>query len=155
MKCNSCGAPTNKSQSSCAYCGAPLSGHDSLDLGQFVTYIEQEFKAVTEKNNGAVLTYFLALSLLWVIIIWFGYQNTNGFFFLFVLFSSGLMLFLVFGFFIIYLNNKAVREALDDKYRQIINDYLSSRSITKPEFLLKAKEVLDNDALLLKNSSYL
>lgn len=158
IKCKYCKAPNEENSTSCLNCGAlmpkraNLSEKEKQNLTNYINSVEQMLKASKGKKDSPIIFCFIlfALALISEIIVLNQFTNMSGFMIFIVSFLFGGFLFVVFGFVVIKMEEKAVNNAYHQRIKSEIEEYLIQMHFEKIDFKIVANEVLPKNAFLYK-----
>jgi len=154
MNCKNCGASTDSKSAVCLYCGSPvvpdrkLSHQDEEYLKTFIQELEDKLKVGKDRYDWANAMFFLGIGIL-TIASYFFYGKTLGSSFVerVILTSlTGIILFIIFGFFIISLENKAMDRTYKEELKGTIDNYLDEMKFFRYDFDRIANKILPKKA---------
>lgn len=156
MNCKNCGASADSKSALCPYCGSPvipdrkLSHQDEEYLKTFIQELEDKLKVGKDRYDWANAMFFLGIGILTIASYFFFGKVLDCSFCEQVIFTSltGLILLIIFGFFIITLENKALDRTYKKELKGIIDSYLDEMNFFRYEFDRVANETLPKKAKL-------
>lgn len=158
IKCNFCQAENTTESDRCYSCNAPLpkrttvQGKDKENLTNYILSVEKMLEEAKKKANSKVFLVFFLLSIFWLIISFVAYKffSDDKLMIIILAVVLGLVLFIVFGGFIISLENRAITKTYNEKIKNDIAEYLTVMHYNKIDFKIVASEVLKEKSNLIK-----
>ena len=158
IKCKYCKALNNEDTNSCTNCGALLPKRANLNekeknnLSNYINSIEEMLKASKGKKDAPIFISFVLLSLLLIAEIIGLNQLTNlgGITITIVSILFGSALFIVFGYIVTKVEEKAISKAYNERIKTEIIDYLEQMHFENIDFKLTAIERLPKNAYLFR-----
>ena len=154
MKCENCGATIHSGLNRCEFCNSPiqateLSPEISTKMSTYIQGMEKILKAQKNRNDSYIALAFSVLAGIWAVLSYFFYEKEiSTLLFITLVVLSGLVLFILFGFFVIYFEKKAQQNYFDKKLSKEIHAYLKDNNIPISDFKFKAMELLGEDSFL-------
>ncbi len=159
IKCKFCGAINKDTNERCFSCNAPLpkrsnlSEKDKKSLSNYIKSINNMLKTAQKKGDSKLIPIFLILSVLAIgsiIGLYFILFEINKILFITLSIIWGLVLFIVFGFFVGKYHNEYMKLEFKTKIKFEIREYLRQMHFSEADFKTVASETLDDEAPLLK-----
>ena len=160
LKCRFCGADTKRSDSACPSCGAPLGrpselkDEDIRKISAFLLSAEKALKAAKKKADWKIGLAFLCSAVLWGLASWYIYRSMRGEMLIGTgaIILTGFIIFITFGFFVGFFEQRAMDAVFEKKLRNDIREYLDLTGYTAADVTVAAGSALDEKAEL---NSYL
>ena len=156
MKCENCGASADSKNAVCPYCGSPvipdrkLSKQEEDYLKAFIQGLEDKLAVSKDRYDWINALIFLGGAFLTVASYFFFGNALGCSVFERIIFTllSGLTFFIIFGFFVTNLENKALDRVYGNELKTTIDGYLDEMNIFRYDFDRIANNTLPKKARL-------
>ena len=158
IKCKFCNAENESRNERCFSCSAPIpkrsniTEKDHKNLSNYINSVENMLKSAKKKADGKVFLIFIVSSIIWLATTFLIYYFFKDDLKVVIIFGVvlGFVLFIGFGGFIGYFENKAMENIFDRKIKNDVREYLKAMHYTETDFKNVASEVIKEKSPLNK-----